>query len=155
MNPHSSTSSAQEAPQNADPALNQEHPTKIITGKASKSVEHSLQPVAQLPAGGETAPGAPGAAQSLQFVVPPLNIPLTPPPAQPAVSTGSAAPAAQPAADLGVVDDADLIEKEWVNKAKEIVAMTRDDPYKQSEELTVFKADYMKKRYDKHIKLSK
>lgn len=51
-------------------------------------------------------------------------------------------------------DDGDLIEKDWVNKAKAIVERTRDDPYKQSEELTVFKADYMKKRYDKTIKVS-
>jgi hypothetical protein len=59
-----------------------------------------------------------------------------------------------PSAGLQVEDDGDLIEKEWVNKAKQIVERTRDDPYKQSEELTVFKADYMKKRYDKTIKVS-
>lgn len=52
-------------------------------------------------------------------------------------------------------DDGDLIEKEWVNKAKAIVERNRDDPYKQTEQLTVFKADYMKKRYDKTIKVSK
>ena len=52
-----------------------------------------------------------------------------------------------------VVDDGDLIEKEWVEKAKQIVDKTRDDPHKQSEELTVFKADYMKKRYNKDIKV--
>ncbi len=51
-------------------------------------------------------------------------------------------------------DDGDLIEKEWVNKAKAIVERTRDDPYKQSEQLTVFKADYLNKRYDKTIKVS-
>lgn len=53
-----------------------------------------------------------------------------------------------------VADDSDLIEKEWVNKAKQIVEHNRDDPYKQSKEITVFKADYMKKRYNKTIKLS-
>lgn len=53
-----------------------------------------------------------------------------------------------------IPDDGDLIEKDWVNKAKAIVEHTRDDPYKQSEELTVFKAGYMKKRYDKTIKVS-
>jgi hypothetical protein len=51
-------------------------------------------------------------------------------------------------------DDKDLIEKEWVEKAKQIVERTRDDPYKQSEALTVFKADYIKKRYGKTIKVS-
>ena len=52
-------------------------------------------------------------------------------------------------------DDGDLIEKEWVEKAKQIVEKNRDDPYKQSEELNVFKADYMKKRYNKDIKVDK
>lgn len=46
----------------------------------------------------------------------------------------------------------DLIEKEWVSKAKQIVEQTRDDPYKQSEGLTMMKVDYMKKRYNKNIK---
>lgn len=52
-------------------------------------------------------------------------------------------------------DDSDLIEKEWVNKAKQIVERTRDDPYRQSEQLTGVKVDYMQKRYGKTIKLSK
>ena len=54
-----------------------------------------------------------------------------------------------------VVDDGDLIEKEWVSKAKQIVEKNRNDPYKQSEELTMFRADYMKKRYNKNIKVDK
>jgi len=49
-------------------------------------------------------------------------------------------------------DDADVIEKEWVQKAKEIVAKTREDPHQQSVELTGFKREYMKKRYGKDIK---
>lgn len=53
-----------------------------------------------------------------------------------------------------VADDHDLIEKEWVNKAKEIVERTRQNPYQQSNELNVFKADYMKKRYNKTLKVS-
>lgn len=51
-------------------------------------------------------------------------------------------------------DDRDLIEKEWVKRAKRIVHENRDDPYKQSKELTLFKADYIQKRYNKIIKLS-
>lgn len=54
-----------------------------------------------------------------------------------------------------VKDDGDLIEKEWVNKAKQIVENNRDDPYKQSEELNVVKADYMKQRYNRNIKIDK
>jgi general stress protein 26 len=53
-----------------------------------------------------------------------------------------------------MIKDKDLIEKEWVNKAKAIVERTQEDPYKQSEDLTVLKADYMKKQFNKTIKLS-
>jgi len=51
-------------------------------------------------------------------------------------------------------DDEDLIEKEWVNKAKAIVEKTQNDPYQQSKELNFLRAGYMQKRYSKHIKLS-
>lgn len=52
-------------------------------------------------------------------------------------------------------DDKDVIEKEWIARTKQIISGTRADPYKQSEELTVLKADYMKKRYNKTIKIDK
>lgn len=47
--------------------------------------------------------------------------------------------------------DADLIEKEWVLKAKQIVEHTAEDPFSQQEELSKMKADYMKKRYNKDL----
>ena len=50
-----------------------------------------------------------------------------------------------------VADDVDLIEKEWVDKAKAIVARTRDDPNKQNLDINRFKADYLKTRYSKDI----
>ncbi len=53
-----------------------------------------------------------------------------------------------------IADDTDLIEKEWIIKAKEIVARTRHDPYQQNKEVEQMKADYMKKRYNKDIKLT-
>lgn len=52
-----------------------------------------------------------------------------------------------------IADDNDLIEKEWVAKAKKIIDDNREDPYNQSKEMTLFKADYMKKRYNKTIKV--
>jgi len=53
-----------------------------------------------------------------------------------------------------MADDADLIEKEWVSKAKAIVAGTKDDPHLQNQEMTKVKADYLKKRYNKDLKVS-
>lgn len=51
--------------------------------------------------------------------------------------------------------DDDNVEKEWVNKARQIVERTRNDPYRQSEELTLVKADYMRQRYNKIVKVNK
>lgn len=51
-------------------------------------------------------------------------------------------------------NDTDLIEKEWVVKAKQIVGDMSDDPFRQQQELSKLKADYLKKRYGKDVKLT-
>ena len=48
-------------------------------------------------------------------------------------------------------EDVDLIEKEWVKRAKDIVEKTINDPQAQSEELSKVKADYIKKRYNRDV----
>ncbi len=50
-------------------------------------------------------------------------------------------------------NDDDLIEQEWVAKAKKIVSSTKDDPYRQEHEVSKLQADYLQKRYGKEIKL--
>lgn len=60
--------------------------------------------------------------------------------------------AAQGQSNPAVADDVDVIEKEWVEKAKSIVTKTRHDPHAQSVELTHMKHDYMRKRYGREIK---
>jgi hypothetical protein len=52
-----------------------------------------------------------------------------------------------------VADDVDLIEKDWVLKVKQIVAKTRGDPYAQTKAINKLRADYLKKRYNKELKL--
>ena len=107
------------------------------------------------PTGAEQAPAAHETASIPSARAPattvPVTVPLPLPPATPAAV--APVPPAASAGALPVKDDGDLIEKEWVNKAKQIAERTREDPYKQSEELTIFKADYMKQRYNKTIKL--
>ena len=44
-----------------------------------------------------------------------------------------------------------LSEKEWVDKAKTIVARTQGDPRAKSTQLTSLKKEYIEKRYGKHI----
>ena len=52
-----------------------------------------------------------------------------------------------------IAEDVDLIEKEWVEKAKHIVDQTKNDPREQNLEMSKLKADYMKKRYDKDLEI--
>lgn len=54
-----------------------------------------------------------------------------------------------------IADDTDLIEKEWVEKAKALVNKTKNDPYTQNKEISKFKASYIKRRYNKDIQLTK
>jgi hypothetical protein len=49
-------------------------------------------------------------------------------------------------------NDAELIEKAWVAKAKTIVEQTRNNPYEQSNELNRIRDDYQSKRF-KNLKI--
>jgi hypothetical protein len=48
--------------------------------------------------------------------------------------------------------ESDRIEPEWVDKAKAVISQTKDDPYKQKNEMSKIKADYIQKRFNKQIK---
>jgi hypothetical protein len=50
-----------------------------------------------------------------------------------------------------VANDDDLIEKEWVDKAKQIIADTHDDPYKRDQEVNKLQVDYLKKRFGREL----
>ena len=52
-----------------------------------------------------------------------------------------------------VAADDEVIEQEWVQKAKKIVSETKDDPYAQEKEVSKLQAEYIKKRYGKEIKM--
>ena len=59
---------------------------------------------------------------------------------------------AKPADDTPIVAaDEDLIEKEWVDKAKQIISSTKDDPYRREQEIKRLQLDYVRKRYGKEI----
>jgi hypothetical protein len=61
-----------------------------------------------------------------------------------------------PAQDAPAVqaDDDSALDEEWVNKAREIVERTHNDPYVQSREISKIKSQYIKVRYNKDIKSS-
>ena len=94
----------------------------------------------------------PGARQPIQSVI--LPVPPSFGATTPANGTGSDDSNTTNSVVTTTADDGDLIEKEWVNKAKAIVEKTHNDPYQQSKELNYLRAGYMQERYSKHIKLS-
>lgn len=50
-----------------------------------------------------------------------------------------------------IAADDDLIEKEWVDKAKQIIAETQNDPFRREQEVNRLQADYLRKRYGKEL----
>ena len=81
---------------------------------------------------------------SSQAILPPVQI--TPPPP----ATDDATDTPTDTTPLVAADD-DLIEKEWVDKAKAIVVKTKDDPYQREQEVGKLQADYLRKRYGKEL----
>ena len=85
-------------------------------------------------------------AVAAQTVLPPpvvaLPQPAAPAPAQPVAVSD----------DLPLVaNDDDLIEREWVDKAKKIIVETKDDPYRREQEVGRLQADYLRKRYGREL----
>lgn len=80
-----------------------------------------------------------------------------------AMATAQAVPVAPvapaPQADAPVVSsnsplvaaDEDLIEKEWVDKAKQIIEQTQGDPHARTQKVNELQRDYLFKRYGKVV----
>lgn len=116
-----------------------------------KSPETPKGPIEQERPGQEATPGkqaTPPAIQPLPVIpdVPAPQLPAIPTADDTTVTVRSPKTAKLPAAEK------DLIEKQWVTKAKEIVAETKNDPYKQKHEMSKAKADYVQKRFKKTLK---
>lgn len=85
-----------------------------------------------------------------QTIAPPVALPVLPQVADDGVATQGNSSVASDDSPLVAGDD-DLIEKEWVDKAKEIIAKTRDDPFRREAEIGKLQIDYVKKRYGRQI----
>lgn len=92
-----------------------------------------------------------GDMQASAPTLPPPVVALPQPPITSATGNSSL-----PVADEAplVAADEDLIEKEWVDKAKKIVEETKDDPYRREQEVGKLQADYLRKRYGKELGVS-
>lgn len=89
-----------------------------------------------------------------------------PQPQQAAVPVADIAAPALPQAPVGVTQDDslalvesmpataaddDLIEKEWVSKAKRIISETADDPHRREAAVAQLQREYLRKRYGKEF----
>ncbi len=106
----------------------------------------------------EATPERP-AQQEMQPAGPVQGAPVLPAPvSQPAVVGTASLPMLSPlaAADTNpsIASDDEVIEKEWVDKAKKIITENRDDPYRQEKEVSKLQADYLRKRYGKEVKVT-
>lgn len=99
----------------------------------------------------ESASGKHVVPSSLQLPAVLPDVPVTTP-VLPVSDDDSSLPVSSPKTSDIPAADKDLIEKQWVQKAKEIVAETKNDPYKQKSEMSRAKADYIQKRFKKVIK---
>jgi hypothetical protein len=48
--------------------------------------------------------------------------------------------------------DSDRIDKVWIDKAKEVISKTKNDPFEQKQQISRVKAQYVKSRYNKTLK---
>ena len=118
-----------------------------IPGRAQSPEQPAVSPER---GGGESeSQGSGGGDPSWQATPVPVVVPVAPAPVASAPAQ-SHTPTDSPL----TANDDDVIEQEWVQKAKKIVVSTKDDPYLQEKEVSKLQADYLQKRYGKELKLS-
>lgn len=124
---------------------------KFEVVQPAEGAESAKIPAEQAKPATEATPGkqATPAALQLPVVLPdaPVVVPVSP-----TQDDSSVSPVSSPKTSKLPADDKNLIEKQWVQKAKEIVAETKNDPYKQKNEMSKAKADYIQKRFKKTVK---
>ena len=112
-----------------------------------------LSPPAQLESAVERAPGG-ESRHSGPSGDPVASVPVNN--QLPPIVPGTDQPVATTVTDdtpLAASDD-EVMEQEWVQKAKRIVSQTKGDPFTQEKEVGKLQAEYIKKRYGKEIKLT-
>lgn len=117
----------------------------------NQPIEHSPMPVngEHLPIP-ETAAPASVPSEPMSNPSTPVSVPDAPPTPVPAPPPAAPSPGSNPAD----ADDVDVIEKEWVDRAEEVIKDTAGDPYREEEQVEDLQIDYMKKRFGKDIKKS-
>lgn len=137
-------------PENSRPdtARVEQHPTPTPMGPErgaplpalDSRLERGQERVEQVAEAGARASDAAMSVASAPVITPPVA-PVQASPPDPPSSTATPLVAA----------DQDLIEKEWVDRAKEIIDQTKDDPHVRTKKVNELKNDYLQKRYGKVV----
>jgi hypothetical protein len=128
------------------PGLALPKPAQEQGGFNAMPMTPGVQPEASLPSvEAGVLPSAPVMAMpQVQPAAAQQPVPVAPP----------ALPPAPMAATQVTDDNTDALDEEWINKAKAIVEQTKHDPHLESQELSRVKADYLRIRYNKQIKVA-
>ena len=97
------------------------------------------------PATVEAAPSKQTAAPAIQL---PADLPVAPQVNLPAADDQQADTTLAAGTDSA---PSDRIERQWIDKAKSIVAETHDDPYAQKNAMSKVKSEYIKSRFNKTL----
>lgn len=157
------------APPSAPPALPGYMP--MPAQYASANPAQHMQALAPMPAQPQfaqtpyIAPAQPP-MQSVQADVPPvISMPPAPiqPPTQSPVNSVTHSlddplkkddPVVEISSDTPSENE-EQIDQEWVTRARETIEKTHADPYQESVQLSQIKAEYLKARYNKSVKVQK
>lgn len=82
---------------------------------------------------------------------PPVAIPM-PVVSVPQAPVATATPTPDPTVSNPVAaNDDDVIEKEWVDRAKQVILQTKDNPYAREKAIGELQRDYLAKRYGRRV----
>ena len=123
--------SPEQAPRQPDFSSMPEFGVPNSPERAATSPEQAPRPV-------ETSPTVP-------VIIPALPLPIV------TQDDSAQSPVAQDTSSPIAAADEDLIEKEWVDRAKKIIEETKDDPYRREQEVGKLQREYIKKRYGRDI----
>lgn len=79
-----------------------------------------------------------------------MPMPVVPMPPMPQAPVATPAPDPSVANPIAANDD-DVIEKEWVDRAKQVIIQTKDNPYAREKAIGELQHDYLAKRYGRQI----
>lgn len=134
-------------PETSTPKLGPEQ-TPVEHGHSVEHVQQTVPERGLLETGNEHKEQVTEGAAKVSDLSGPTVVPIMPP----VTLTEDASIADQTlVATPAIAADEDLIEKEWVDRAKKIVADNREDPYSQENAVSQLQKDYRKKRYGREF----